>query len=134
MNSKYDKYWYFRTSTDEEQDDDAASSIMLPVNRITGILPDSTTSLFIYFKQHTSKTLPLEVANGKNGYVKLNITQGEVKNVIKILGADLNASDRSNPTGITVIADNITTDFDDTTRAAVYIHPKITTCGAIVNR
>ena len=134
MNSKYDKYWYFRTSTDEEQDDDAASSIMLPVNRITGILPDSTTRLFIYFKQHTSKTLPLEVANGKNGYVKLNITQGEVKNVIKILVADLNASDRSNPTGITVIADNITTDFDDTTRAAVYIHPKITSCGAIVNR
>ena len=33
--------------------------------------------------------------------------------------------------GITVIADDTTTDFDGTTRSAVYFHQNVTACAAI---
>ena len=126
MDAKYNKYWYFRTVADEDDDDDVNSSHMLSVSDLTGMVITSTTQITLYFRQYTGHMSMVESANRQNGRVRLTVTAGKTKQVLETLVATINASDRSNPTGITIIADDSTTDFDNTTRGAKYIHPGIT--------
>ena len=133
MKTKYDKFWYFRTVADEDDDDDVLRSITIPVANVMSIAPNSTTTMVIRFKQPTSELPPSEIASNKYGRVTLNMAnQGSMKAIIKRLVETMTSSDRDNPTGITVIADDVTTDVDGTTKAASYIHPDITACGGIV--
>lgn len=128
---KTKQFWYFRTVLDEIDDDFGNDTIMIPVDSVTTMLPTSTTALTIYFKQST-RLFPLsESIAGRNGRVILNVTAGKMEQVMRTLIADLNASPRNKPSGVTTIADDTTTDFDDSTRSPIYIDLGITSCGQI---
>jgi hypothetical protein len=128
---KIKQFWYFRTVTDEIDDDFAHDSVMIPVDNVTIMLPTSTEELTIYFKQATSIAPVDEVVAGRNGRVKLNVTAGKMEQVMRTLIADINASPRNKPSGVTTIADDSTIDFDDSTRNPIYIDSGITSCGSI---
>jgi hypothetical protein len=128
------QFWYFRTVTDEIDDDATHDSLMIPVDYVTTILPTSTTALTIYFRQGSSNQ-PLQNRVGfLNGSVTLNVTAGKTEQIMRTLIADINASLRNKPSGVTTIADDSTTDFDDSTRDPIYIDSGITSCGTIVAR
>mgnify|MGYP003153486430 CR=1 FL=1 len=133
IKSKYEKFFYFRSQVDEDDDDDAASSVMLPVNCITGILPVSTTLLRIYFDQGTAVDPLPETLQGINGYLDLAITENKSKDVIEALVEAANASGPSD--GVILVADDSTTDFDGTARNPKYLHKDISGIhGNISNR
>ena len=135
MKTQYDKYWYFRTAADEDDDAGSSASTMISLDQITGILPTTTTAITMYFKQHTgSGDTVVEDGGNRNGYVVLNVTAGQTENVMRALVSDINAGPRGKSSGVTTVADDSITDQDGTTRAAVYIHPGITSCGAIALR
>ena len=132
-NSKYDKYWYFRDQADEDHDDDVDASVMVPVSNIVSMIPTSTTVLKISFKKPTSDApVPESNVTGQFGSVLLTIKQGKVKETISDLVALINAGPRHSD-GVKVIADDSTTDYDDTTRDPVYFS-HITACGTITAR
>ena len=94
-NSKYDKYWYFRTEADEDNDDDADASVMLPVKNIVSMIQTSTTELTIYFKQPTGDAMKVESnVTGQYGSVILTVVQGKVKDTIAEFIALMNAGPR----------------------------------------
>ena len=132
-NSKYDKYWYFRTEADEDDDDDVTSSIMLPVGNIVSMIPTSTTAMKIYFKQPTTDAPTTESnVTGQYGSVTLTITQGKVKNTIADLVSLLNAGPRHSD-GVKVIADDSTVEFGGAANSKKTVYfSNITACGAIV--
>ena len=51
------RYFYFRDVADEASDTDNSSSIMVPVDNITGINPAATTTLYIYHDNAIRKFL-----------------------------------------------------------------------------
>jgi ABC-type antimicrobial peptide transport system ATPase subunit len=59
----------------------------------------------------------------------LNVTAGKAKDVLVAIAEAANGHPHSD--GVVVIADDATTDYDGTTKAAVYVHSGITSCGAI---
>ena len=128
--SHYEKYLYIRTEADEDDDDDAARSIALPSSRITAIAPSSDSAVTIWFESvnniHTEGDDELVLKDS----IVLNVTTHRHKKVmaqsIQAINGTRNLSD-----GWIVVADDTTTDFDATTRAAVYLHPDITSVGAI---
>lgn len=128
---KIKQFWYFRTIADEDNDDFANDSVMIPVDNVTTMLPTSTTSLTIYYKQSTRVQTKQDVVAGRNGRVMLNVTAGKMEQVMRTLIADINASPRNKPSGVTTIADDSTIDFDNSTRSPIYIDSGITSCGAI---
>lgn len=135
MKTKYDQYWYFRGVTDEIADDTGAGSVMVALDQITSIIPTSTTAIKIYFRQATTDALQAsQTVGGLNGSVSLNVTAGKSESIMRALVADINAGPRNKPHGVTTIADDTTIDFDDTVRNPIYIHPGITSCGAIMAR
>ena len=126
---KYDKYFYFRAVTDEDDDDDSADSVMVPVNKITGLEPNSAiTNIRVWFESMLDKNTQDRVSL-QNGYVDLTVTRGKLKEVMATLVSAMNAGPHSD--GVTVIADDTTTDYDGTVRSGKYLHPDITACGAI---
>jgi len=127
---KDNKYWYFRNVADEDNDSDQATSVMLPVHNIVSMIPTSTTQLTIYFEKATHGTPAFETqTTGQHGFINVTVKQGKVKDTIKDLVALINAGPRQSD-GVTVIADDSTTDYDNTTRKAVYFS-HITDCGTI---
>tara|TARA_R100000458_G_C8010201_1_gene74585 strand:+ start:29 stop:439 length:411 start_codon:yes stop_codon:yes gene_type:complete len=131
-NSKYDKYWYFRTEADEDNDDDANSSLMLPVKNLVSMIPTGTTELTIYFKQASNGQPEVETnMTGQYGEVVLTVTQGKVKETISDLVALINAGPRHSD-GVTTIADDSTVEFGGAagSKTAVYFS-HITACGNI---
>tara|TARA_R100001463_G_scaffold2328_1_gene9934 strand:+ start:1520 stop:1924 length:405 start_codon:yes stop_codon:yes gene_type:complete len=132
-NNNYGKYWYFRNQADEDNDTDMASSAMLPVENIVSMIPTSTTTLTVYFEKATHGTPTYESqTTGQHGFIHLTIPAGKVKDTIKDLVTLMNAGPRQSD-GVTVIADNSTTDYDDTTRQAVFFS-HITACSTIRTR
>ena len=128
---KTKQFWYFRTVEDEDVDNFQNDSILLPVENVTAILPTSTTALTIYHKQSTRVVPQHETVAGRNGRVILNVTAGKMEQVMRTLIADINASPRNKPSGVTTIADDSTIDFDNSTRSPIYIDSGITSCGAL---
>jgi len=128
---KTKQFWYFRTVTDEDVDNFQNDSILLPVEDITIILPTAADELTIYHKQSTRVQAQAEVVAGRNGRIILNVTAGKMEQVIRTLIADINASPRNKPSGVTTIADDSTIDFDNSTRNPIYIDSGITSCGAL---
>ena len=131
--NNYGKYWYFRNVADEDNDGDIATSIMLPVEDVISMITTSTTEMKIYFNRPTFGTPQYETnRTGQYGQVDLTIKQGKVKDTIADLVALMNAGPKHSD-GVKTIADDSTTDYDDTTRAAVYFS-HITDCGTITSR
>tara|TARA_R100001369_G_scaffold14354_1_gene28889 strand:+ start:994 stop:1416 length:423 start_codon:yes stop_codon:yes gene_type:complete len=137
MITKDNKYWYFRTQADEDSDTGLTASIAIPLSSITGIVPhkqevdEATGAVQIWFKKATSDLAASGATSGVNGSVLLTVTAGRMKEVIAALVATINAGPRSNPSGVTVIADDATIDADNTLKDPIYIHPGIIGCGAI---
>ena len=132
-NSKYDKYWYFRTEADEDDDDDVTSSIMIPVKNIVSMIPTATTTMKINFKQPTTDAPTAESnVTGQYGSVALTVTQGKVRDTIADLVALINAGPRHSD-GVKVIADDSTVEFGGAagSKVAKYFS-NITACGTII--
>ena len=56
--AKYDKYFYFRSATDEDDDDAAVNSVMVPVKNITGMEPyGAITNVRVWFENANDPTL-----------------------------------------------------------------------------
>jgi hypothetical protein len=130
------KYFYFRTEADEDADDDKARSAMIPVDRFRGAIPSNSSAgtsanvITLFFES------ALNMAGaGQNGEViiqdtvVLNVTVGQAKNVLVAIAEAANGHPHSD--GVVVIADDATTDYDGSTKSAVYVHSGITSCGAI---
>ena len=126
---KYDKYFYFRAVADEDDDDDSAASVMVPVNKITALEPSSGISNIRVWFESELNTVKEDKVSLQNGYVDLTCTRGKLKEVMSSIVSAMNAGPHSD--GITVIADDTTTDYDDTTRAGKYLVSDITACSAI---
>ena len=127
--SHYEKYLYIRTEADEDDDDDAARSIALPSSRISAIAPSADGTLTIWFESvnnmFTSGDNELVIKDS----VVLNVTTHRHKEVASKIIQAINGGPHDD--GWIVVADDTTTDFDASTRAAVYIHSDITSVGAI---
>jgi len=119
--SKYDHYFYFRTVADEDDDDDSAASVMVPVGKIQGIYAASTTAIELAYESATNQPVC--------DTVQLAVTAGKMKKVIHSLVSAINRGPHHD--GVTVVADDVTTDFDGTTRSAVYLDSDITACSGI---
>ena len=130
------KYFYFRTEADEDADDDKGVSAMIPVDRFMGAIPTNSSAgtagnvITLYFKSALN-----QAGAGQNGEiiiqdtVTLNVTAGKAKDVLVAIAEAANGHPHSD--GVVVIADDATTDYDGTTKAAVYVHSGIVTCGTI---
>tara|TARA_R110002012_G_scaffold6262_1_gene28452 strand:+ start:240 stop:659 length:420 start_codon:yes stop_codon:yes gene_type:complete len=130
------KYFYFRTDADEDDDDAASNSAMYPVDKFRGAIPSNSSAgtaanvITLFFES----TLNM-AGSGQNGEiivqdtVVLNVTVGKAKDVLVAIAEAANGHPHSD--GVVVIGDDATTDFDGTTKAAVYVHPGITSVGAI---
>ena len=128
-NSHYEKYLYFWTVADEDDDDPAADAIALPSTRISAIAPRTDGSVIVWFESVNNMH-----TNGDNeevikDSVILNITTHTHKDVMRAIIQAINGGPHDD--GWIVVADDTTTDFDASTRDAVYIHPNITSVGAI---
>ena len=130
------KYFYFRTEADEDDDQASNDSAMIPVDRFRGAIPTNSSAgnaanvITMYFES------ALNIAGaGQNGEiiihdtVVLNVTVGQAKNVLVAIAEAANGHPHSD--GVVVIGDDATTDYDGTTKAAVYVHSGITSVGAI---
>ena len=130
------KYFYFRTEADEDADDDKARSAMIPVDRFRGAIPSNSSAgtsanvITLFFES------ALNMAGaGQNGEiiiqdtVVLNVTVGKATEVLEAIAHAANGHPHSD--GVVVIGDDATTDFDGSTKAAVYVHSGITSVGAI---
>ena len=130
------KYFYFRTEADEDADDDKARSAMIPVDRFRGAIPSNSSAgnaanvITLFFESALNMA-----GSGQNGEiiiqdtVVLNVTVGQAKNVLVAIAEAANGHPHSD--GVVVIGDDATTDYDGTTKAAVYVHSGITSVGAI---
>ena len=126
------KYFYFRTEADEDADDDIARSVMFPVDNLVGMYPTGNTALTLTFKpvlRNVSDGQDGNVAN--NDTIILNISSNQAREVMFAIARAANATGPQYSDGVIVVADDATTDYDGTTKAAVYLDSNITTCGAI---
>ena len=132
-----DKYFYFRTQADQDNDDGIDDSLCLPVRQIRSMNPSSDTAITITFDSvyNTSTDGDNEVVIGDT--VVLNVNQGKTKEVLERLVEVVNSSYQAYTDGFITVADDVTTTYltssaaADETVAAQYIHPDITSCGAI---
>jgi len=132
-----DKYFYFRTQADQDNDDGIDDSLCLPVRQIRSMNPSSDTAITITFDSvyNTSTDGDNEVVIGDT--VVLNINQGKAKEVLERLVEVINSSYPAYSDGFITVADDVTTTYltssaaADETVSAQYIHPDITSCGAI---
>ena len=126
------KFFYFRTEADEDDDDDIARSVMFPVDNLIGMYPTSNTALTLTFKP----LLPVQ-ADGQdaavinNDTIILNISSNQAKEVMMAIARAANATGPQYNDGVIVVADDATTDYDGTTKDAIYLDSNITSCGAI---
>ena len=134
MKTRDNEYWYFRAVADEDGDDGVYASIAIPLKSIRGIVPTGTELIKIYFQHSTTDLAIVERTSGLNGFVLLNVTAGQSESIIHKLVANINGGPRANPSGVTTIADDTTTDFDNTTRSPVYFHSGITSIALINGR
>ena len=130
------KYFYFRTEADEDDDDDKARSAMIPVDKFRGAIPTNSSGgnaanvITLFFDSAINMA-----GAGQNGEiiiadtVVLNVTAGKAKDVLVAIAEAANGHPHSD--GVVVIGDDATTDYDGTTKAAVYVHSGITSVGAI---
>lgn len=125
-----EKYLYFRTEADEDDDDDSARSALYPVSSFKGVHPTSDTALTLFFEPQIIQ--PHDEGSNtftNNDSIILNINQGKATEVMQDIVSAINGGPHSD--GFITVADDATTDFLGTTKAAVYVSGDITSCGAI---
>ena len=124
------KYLYFRTVADEDDDDASVDSAVYPVSSFAGMHPTSDTAITLFFDNQIVQAHDM----GSNAFtnkdsVILNVNQGKTAEVMQAIVQAINGNVLSD--GWLVVADDATTDYDASTRAATYLTSDITSCGAI---
>tara|TARA_R110001583_G_scaffold57672_4_gene172485 strand:- start:825 stop:1235 length:411 start_codon:yes stop_codon:yes gene_type:complete len=111
-----EKFFYFRTVDVAGSDDDKVDSILIPINKITGIQRFNATTITIYYENPTRDIgeLPFHSTNVIHSYVKVNIESGSVKKVMEDIAIASNSGPHQD--GVVVIADDM-----DKTYASRYI-------------
>ena len=96
------RYFYFRDVADEVNDDDNSSSVVIPVDQITGIVPTAITTLDLYYNHD-------RISDGTNATQKatLTVTRGKLQDVCAAIASAANAGPHH--TGLSVVADIATT-------------------------
>ena len=129
MGTAMEKYLYFRTVADEDDDDAAADTLALPARRIVAMAPSADTTITVWFESvnnmHTAGDNELVLKDS----AVINVGTHRHKDVLQAIVRSINGGPHSD--GFIVVADDTTTDFDGTTRAAVYIDNDITAMAAI---
>ena len=129
------KYFYFRTDADEDDDDANSNSVMIPVDKFRGAIPSNSSAgtsanvITLFFESALNIAAAGDNEHIIQDTVVLNVTVGQAKNVLVAITEAANGHPHSD--GVVVIGDDATTDFDGTTKAAVYVHSGITSVGAI---
>jgi len=129
------KYFYFRTDADEDDDDANSNSVMIPVDKFRGAVPSNSSAgtsanvITLFFESALNMAAAGDNEHITHDTVVLNVTVGKAKDVLVAISEAANGHPHSD--GVVVIADDATTDFDGTTKAAIYVHSGITSCGAI---
>ena len=129
MGTAMEKYLYFRTVADEDDDDAAADTLALPARRIVAIAPSADTTLTVWFE--SVNNMQTDGANElvlKDSAV-ITVTAHRHKKVLQSIVRAINGGPHQS--GFITVADDTTTDYDGTTRAAVYIDNDITAMAAI---
>ena len=129
MGTAMEKYLYFRTVADEDDDDAAADTLALPARRIVAIAPSADTTLTVWFE--SVNNMQTDGANElvlKDSAV-ITVTAHRHKKVLQSIVRAINGGPHQS--GFITVADDTTTDFDGSTRAAVYIDNDITAMAAI---
>ena len=129
MGTAMEKYLYFRTVADEDDDDAAADTLALPARRIVAMAPSADTTITVWFE--SVNNMQTDGANElvlKDSAV-ITVTAHRHKKVLQSIVRSINGGPHSD--GFIVVADDATTDFDGTTRAAVYIDNDISAMAAI---
>ena len=129
MGTAMEKYLYFRTVADEDDDDAAADTLALPARRIVAMGPSAAGTLTVWFESvnnmHTSGDNELVLKDS----AVITITSRRHKKVMQAIVRAINGGPHKS--GFITVADDATTDYDGTTRAAVYIDDDITAMAAI---
>ena len=129
MGTAMEKYLYFRTVADEDDDDAAADTLALPARRIVAMAPSADTTITVWFESvnnmHTAGDNELVLKDS----AVITVTAHRHKKVLQSIVRAINGGPHSD--GFIVVADDTTTDYDGTTRAAVYIDNDITAMAAI---
>ena len=132
-----DKYFYFRTVADEDADDAiTAASVMMPVSKLRGVVHSNTGAagtsadeVTLYFEPVANESSITDNDFIVMDSVLLNVTVGQAKNVCRAIAEAANGGPHTD--GVIVVADDATTDYDGTTKSAVYVHSGITSVGNI---
>ena len=124
------KYFYFRTEADEDDDDDIATSVMMKVEDLVAMYPTSDTALTLTFNPLLRHQSDDAGAINKDTII-LNVSSNQHGEVMKAIARAANATGTPYSDGVIVVADDATTDYDGTTKAAVVLDSNITSCGAI---
>ena len=129
MGTAMEKYLYFRTVADEDDDDAAADTLALPARRIVAMAPSADTTITVWFESvNNMQTDGADELVLKDSAV-ITVTAHRHKKVLQSIVRSINGGPHSD--GFITVADDATTDFDGTTRAAVYIDKDITAMAAI---
>ena len=129
MGTAMEKYLYFRTVADEDDDDAAADTLALPARRIVAMAPSADTTITVWFE--SVNNMQTDGANElvlKDSAV-ITVTAHRHKKVLQSIVRAINGGPHQ--VGFITVADDTTTDFDGTTRAAVYIDSDISAMAAI---
>ena len=129
MGTAMEKYLYFRTVADEDDDDAAADTLALPARRIVAMAPSADTTITVWFE--SVNNMQTDGANElvlKDSAV-ITVTSHRHKKVLQSIVRAMNGGPHQS--GFITVADDTTTDYDGTTRAAVYIDNDITAMAAI---
>ena len=129
MGTAMEKYLYFRTVADEDDDDAAADTLALPARRIVAMAPSADTTITVWFE--SVNNMQTDGANElvlKDSAV-ITITAHRHKKVLQSIVRSINGGPHSD--GFITVADDTTTDFDGTTRTAIYIDDDISAMAAI---
>ncbi len=129
MGTAMEKYLYFRTVADEDDDDAAAVTLALPARRIVAMAPSADTTITVWFESvnnmHTAGDNELVLKDS----AVITVTAHRHKKVLQSIVRAINGGPHQS--GFITVADDTTTDFDGSTRAAVYIDNDITAMAAI---
>ena len=127
---------YFRTVADEDNDDNngAQTSVVFPASKLRAMNPTADTSLMLYFDSlrntegADNQADEITIADT----VVLTITANTHEAVMKSIVRAINGK-KSNPKadGLLIVADDVTTNVAGAAVIAKYVHPSITSCGAI---
>ena len=129
MGTAMEKYLYFRTVADEDDDEAAADTLALPARRIVAMAPSADTTITVWFE--SVNNMQTDGANElvlKDSAV-ITVTAHRHKKVLQSIVRSINGGPHSD--GFITVADDATTDFDGTTRAAIYIDSDISAMAAI---